>query len=132
MSYTYRFVLLVNFYAIRYGDTVEQSTSTFNFPLSIRANDFGKSRPAQCMGRRLLYHSSFLSQEFQAWRCERGITHLTGAPYHPATNGAAERLITMFKHGLVKSSFPPKTDLQEFLMQYIRHSAQDTHPVNSS
>ena len=34
MSYTYRFVLFVNFYAIRYGDTVEQSTPTL-----VRAND---------------------------------------------------------------------------------------------
>ena len=35
--------------------------------------------------------TSFVSEEFQAWCKERGITHLTGAPYHPATKGAAER-----------------------------------------
>ena len=29
LIHTYRFVLFVNLYAIRYGDTVEQSTSTF-------------------------------------------------------------------------------------------------------
>eukprot|EP00731_Ephydatia_muelleri_P030080 Em0021g603a len=32
--------------------------------------------------------SSFSSEEFQAWCRERGIIHLTGAPYHLATNGA--------------------------------------------
>ena len=37
--------------------------------------------------------TSFSSEEFQAWCRERGIVHLTGAPYHPATNGAAERLV---------------------------------------
>ena len=37
--------------------------------------------------------SVFMSQEFQSWCKENGITHLTGAPYHPSTNGAAERLI---------------------------------------
>lgn len=34
--------------------------------------------------------TSFVSEEFQAYCRERGITNLTGTPYHPATNGAAE------------------------------------------
>ena len=55
-----------------------------------------------------------MSSEFQAWCQERGITHLTGAPYHPATNRAAERLVQTFKQALKKSS------LQEFLIQYRR------------
>ena len=64
--------------------------------------------------------STFTSAEFQNWCKERGITHLTGAPYHPATNGAAERLVQTFKQALRKSSLPPKRALQEFLMQYRR------------
>ena len=36
--------------------------------------------------------TSFSSEEFQAWCRERGIVHLTGAPYHPATNGASTSL----------------------------------------
>ena len=64
--------------------------------------------------------TTFMSQEFQAWCKQRGIVHLTGAPYHPATNGAAERLIQSFKQTLRKSSLPPKEALQEFLMQYRR------------
>ena len=63
---------------------------------------------------------TFTSEEFQHWCKERGITHLTGAPYHPATNGAAERLVQTFKQALRKSSLPPKHALQEFLMQYRR------------
>ena len=59
-----------------------------------------------------------MSGEFQAWCQERGITHLTGAPYHPATNGAAERLVQTFKQALKKSSSPPRQALQEFLMQH--------------
>ena len=38
-SHIYLFVLFVNFYAIRYGDTVEQTTCTFT--RSFRANDLG-------------------------------------------------------------------------------------------
>ena len=44
--------------------------------------------------------TSFSSEEFQALCRERGIIHLTGAPYHPATNGAAERLVQTFKQGI--------------------------------
>ena len=64
--------------------------------------------------------TSFMSSEFQAYCKERGITHLTGAPYHPATNGAAERLVQTFKQALTKSSLPPRQALQEFLIQYRR------------
>ena len=65
--------------------------------------------------------TTFTSEEFQQWCKERGITHLTGAPYHPATNGAAERLVQTFKQALRKSSLPPNRALQEFLMHYQRN-----------
>ena len=65
--------------------------------------------------------TTFMSQEFQAWCKQRGIVHLTGAPYHPATNGAAERLIQSFKQALRKSSLPPKEE--EFLLHRDCHQA---------
>lgn len=64
--------------------------------------------------------TNFTSEELQVWCQERGITHLTGAPYHPATNGVAERLVQTFKHAMVMSSLTPQRALQEFLMQYRR------------
>ena len=64
--------------------------------------------------------SAFMSNEFQSWCKDKGITHLTGAPYHPATNGAAERLVQTFKQALRKSNLPPRRPLQEVLMQYRR------------
>ena len=63
---------------------------------------------------------AFHSEEFQAWCKERGIVHLSGAPYHPATNGAAERLVQTFKQSIRKSTLPVKVALQEFLLQYRR------------
>ncbi|XP_063878133.1 uncharacterized protein K02A2.6-like [Scylla paramamosain] len=63
---------------------------------------------------------TFKSEEFQSWCKERGITHLTGAPYHPVKNVAAERLVQTFKQAFRKSFLPPKAALQEFIRQYRR------------
>ena len=54
------------------------------------------------------------------WSYQRGIKHLTGAPYYPATNESAERMVQSFKQSLKKSKLPPRPALQEFLMQYRR------------
>jgi len=43
---------------------------------------------------------------------------LTGAPYHPATNGAAKRLVQTFKQALKKSTEAPKDALQDFLTNF--------------
>jgi len=65
---------------------------------------------------------AFASEEFQQWCIVRGITHLTGAPHHPATNGAAERLVQSFKPATKKSEKSKEAALQEFLMQYRKTS----------
>ena len=58
----------------------------------------------------------FLSEEFQAWCWEQGITHLIGVPYHFSMNSAAECLVQLFNQSSRKSSLPPKAALQEFFM----------------
>ncbi|XP_065057955.1 uncharacterized protein K02A2.6-like [Rhopilema esculentum] len=62
----------------------------------------------------------FTSEEFQEFCNERGIYHLTGAPYHSATNGSAERLVQSFKQSLKKSLLPSKEAVEEILLQYRR------------
>ena len=39
----------------------------------------------------------FVSEEFRRFTREYGIKHIRSAPYHPATNGAAERFMQKFK-----------------------------------
>ncbi|KAL5515676.1 hypothetical protein EMCRGX_G000877 [Ephydatia muelleri] len=85
-------------------ELLEQDFSHFSYPHAIVSDNA----------------TTFSSEEFQSWCREMGITHLTGAPYYPATNGAAERLVQTFKHALSKSTLPPRAALQEFLMQYRR------------
>ena len=76
--------------------------------------------------------TTFSFAEFQEWCHYRGIKHLTGAPYHSATNGAAEKLVQSFKQSLKKSKLPPRPALQEFLMQYRRTPLNPAfHQANS-
>ncbi|CAM5144711.1 unnamed protein product [Natator depressus] len=42
----------------------------------------------------------FISQEFQTFMKANGIHHITSAPYHPSTNGLAERFVQTMKQAL--------------------------------
>ena len=44
----------------------------------------------------------FVSQEFENFLQKNGIKHSTSAPYHPASNGLAERAVQVIKRGLRK------------------------------
>ncbi|XP_011859794.1 PREDICTED: uncharacterized protein K02A2.6-like [Vollenhovia emeryi] len=53
--------------------------------------------------------------------CElNGIKHITSAPYHPQSNGRAERFVGLLKEGLQKlrSTGNPDEALRKFLMCY--------------
>jgi len=85
-------------------ELLEEDFAHFGYPLAIVSDNA----------------TTFTSEEFREWCRSRGITHLTGAPYHPATNGTAERMVGTFKKSLKKSKLPPRRALQEFLMSYRR------------
>ena len=42
----------------------------------------------------------FVSQEFEHFLKMNGVQHIKSAPYHPSTNGLAERFVQTMKHGL--------------------------------
>ena len=63
--------------------------------------------------------SVFTSAQFKDFLQHNGICHNTSAPYHPATNGLAERAVQTFKAFLKKSSVSSLEDrLSQFLFQY--------------
>ena len=61
----------------------------------------------------------FTGGEFGVFLKRNGIRHLTSAPYHPATNGLAERAVQIFKRAMRKSS-PGEltTQTAQFLFHY--------------
>lgn len=50
---------------------------------------------------------AFTGQEFKEFIIKNNIEHITGAPYHPATNGQVERMIQTIKLKLKKQSDMP-------------------------
>lgn len=63
----------------------------------------------------------FCSAEFQAFTSHLGIIHKRGAPYHPATNGLAERFVQTVKKSLRASLLEGiglQYGLDRFLMAY--------------
>lgn len=60
----------------------------------------------------------FCSTEFGAFTAHLGIRHKRGAPYHPATNGLAERFVQTVKKGL-KAASSEGSDLHYRLSQFL-------------
>ena len=74
----------------------------------------------------------FTSSEFQDFVRRNGIRHITTAPYHPATNGLAERAVQTLKEGLKKSANGDlETRLARFLFKYrtTPHSTTGVSPA---
>ena len=75
---------------------------------------------------------NFVSAEFSHFLHQNGIKQTTSAPYHPASNGLAERAVKIFKNGMKKmtaGSLPQK--LARFLFSY-RITPQSTTGVSPS
>ena len=74
--------------------------------------------------------SSFVSEEFKLFLKRNGIKQLTSSPYHPASNGLAERAVKTFKSGLKKMKDGSVSDkLSRFLFAY-RNTPQTTTGVS--
>lgn len=75
--------------------------------------------------------SAFTSAEFQLFVQRNGFHHIKSAPYHPATNGLAERAVQTVKSGLKKTSGDMDTRLSRLLFQYrlTPHSTTGQSPA---
>ena len=74
---------------------------------------------------------SFTSDEFKRYMQANGIKHITSAPYHPATNGLAERAVQTMKQGIRQmQNGSIEEKLAKFLFKYriTPHSTTGVSP----
>ena len=63
--------------------------------------------------------SCFTSEEFGTFLTKNGVRHVKTAPYHPFSNGQAERAVQVFKNGIKKLKDGTISDrLARFLFSY--------------
>ena len=63
----------------------------------------------------------FVAREFEDFCKANGIQHVRVAPYHPASNGLAERAVCTFKEGLKKQTTGSLSDhITRLLFEYCR------------
>ena len=75
----------------------------------------------------------FISHEFQQFTSNNGIRHIRSSPYHPASNGAAERVVQTVKRALTageKDGLSMEQALAAFLLRYRNtpHATTGTAP----
>ena len=73
--------------------------------------------------------TTFTSSEFQAFMTRNGIRHITSAPYHPASNGLAERAVQTFKEALSKTK---PTNVEAQLSRFLFHYRNTPHTTTGS
>ena len=69
---------------------------------------------------------SFVSQEFRTFLETNGIKHVTSAPYHPSTNGLAERAVQTVKQGIQQTK---GHTIQERLSRFLFDYRITPHPT---
>ena len=74
--------------------------------------------------------TAFTSAEFAQFMKQNGIRHVTTSPYHPTSNGLADRSVQTFKEGMKKlTNGTLETKLARFLFKY-RSTLQATTGVS--
>ena len=63
--------------------------------------------------------TQFVADKFQQFCLSRGIRHTTTAPYHPRSNGEAERLVQTFKAAMDKANPKTSTELQDCVVNFL-------------
>ena len=73
----------------------------------------------------------FAAEKFQQFCLSRGIQHTTTAPYHPRSNGEAERLVQTFKAAVDKANPGTSIELQDCVVNFLARYRSTPHSVTN-
>ena len=74
----------------------------------------------------------FVSQEFETFLVKNGVKHITSAPYHPSSNGLAERAVQLVKKGLKKEKEGSMSSKIARVLMAYRSTPQSTTGMTPS
>ena len=111
------YIVLVDAHS-KWPEVVEMQTTTAEKTIQVMRGMFAAyGLPEQVVSDN---GSQFTSQEFADFMKRNGIKHIKSTPYHPSTNGLAERFVQTFKRAMLKDfgSRPTHHQLANFLLVY--------------
>ena len=115
----------------KWGEVVEMSSTTSSKTIEVLRHMFAAyGLPQQIVSDN---GPQFVSGEFEAFMKANGIKHTRCTPYHPASNGEAERFVRTFKESMKASKYDGLTlphRLENFLFSYrsTQHSTTSAAP----
>ena len=74
----------------------------------------------------------FVSEVFETYLTKNGVKHITSAPYHPSTNGLAERAMQIVKKGFKKDMEGSMSSRISRVLMAYRTTPQSTIGVTPS
>ncbi|XP_033729473.1 uncharacterized protein K02A2.6-like [Pecten maximus] len=112
------FLLMVDAHS-KWPEVIPMTTTTVSKTIDVMSEIFARHG----LPERLVTDNGpqFVSEEFQQFMRFNAIRHTTSAPYHPRTNGLAERLVQTFKQAMKASRKDGGTlnkKLSNFLLAY--------------
>jgi len=125
------FLLVVDAYS-KWPEVVQMPTTTSSKTIEVFREIFSRNGIPETLVTD--NGPQFCSEEFKAFMRVNGIHHITSSPYHPRTNGLAERLVKTFKQAFKTSRGDGGTiqrRISNFLLSYrtTPHSTTNTTPA---
>ena len=115
----------------KWPEVFEMASTTAAKTIQVLRHLFGKyGLPEQLVSDN---GPQFTSEEFGTFLKRNGVEHIRCAPYHPSSNGLAERFVRTFKEAMKageKDGLPRQHRLENFLLTYraTPHSTTGTTP----